>query len=204
VCPDLETIQNEIIQKYRFQPVYHRFQTYGICEDCRENRPFQEIQKLDTERVFARDAIKMALSMQTRCLEFYKDAAKRSQDAGAREFFEQMVRQEEQHIAALDAKLEELTGEEQDLNRAPVFLHFNPSDLDAIIPKAGNSDGTEPPAMDAAGAMKLALVLNEGTTKYFREYAEKFAETHGKRILLEFAELEKTHGDFIRRQIGGT
>ncbi|MDM7997619.1 MAG: transcriptional repressor [Acidobacteriota bacterium] len=203
VCPDLEEIQNAIIQRYRFQPVHHRFQTYGICEDCRENRPVKEIQKQDTERVFARDAVKMALSMQTRCLEFYRDSARRTQDAGGREFFEQMIQQEERHIADLNAKLEELTAKEQDLDGAPVFLHFNPRDLDAIIPDVCNPDRTEMLAMDAAGAMKLALDLNNRTTEYFREYAEKFAETRGKRILLEFAELEKTHGDFIRQRIQG-
>jgi len=203
VCPDLEEIQNEIIQRYRFQPVHHRFQTYGICEDCRENRSVAETPKPDTERIFARDAVKMALSMQTRCLEFYRESAKGNQDVGAREFFEQMTEQEERHIADLNAKLEELTDKEQDLDRAPVFLHFNPCELDAMIPDVSHADRTEMPAMDAAGAMKLALALNDRTTEYFREYAEKFAETRGKRILLEFAELEKTHGDFIRQRIRG-
>ncbi len=204
VCPALEEIQTEIILKYKFQPIHHRFQTYGICEDCSENRPIVDTQKQDTERVFARDAIRMALSMQNRCLDFYRDSAKRSQDAGGREFFEQMMQQEENHIADLSAKLEELTNKERDLEQAPMFLHFNPCDLDALIPKVSSREETACPALDAESAMKLALALNDKTMEYFRAYAERFAETHGKRILLEFVELEKTHGDFIRQRIQGT
>src|SRR5512138_2831845 len=108
VCPELERIQDEIIQRYHFQPIHHRFQTYGICEDCREHRPVAETQKHDTERIFARDTVKMALSMEQRCLEFYRDAAKRNQDPFGKEVFERMAREEEIHIAELNAKLDDI------------------------------------------------------------------------------------------------
>jgi Fur family ferric uptake transcriptional regulator len=72
VSPELEKIQGEIIEKYHFHPANHRFQTFGICEDCRDKRPIEEIQKHDTEKIFARDAVKMALNMENRCLEFYR------------------------------------------------------------------------------------------------------------------------------------
>src|SRR5512146_1410068 len=107
VCPEPERIQDEIIQKYHFQPIHHRFQTYGICEDCREHRPVVEIQKHDTERIFARDAAKMALAMEIRCMEFYRDAAKRNQDSAGKEVFERMIREEESHIAELNMKVDE-------------------------------------------------------------------------------------------------
>src|SRR5512136_559037 len=56
MCPELERIQGEIIQKYNFKPVHYRFHTYGICEDCREQRPVVESPKHDTEKLLARDA----------------------------------------------------------------------------------------------------------------------------------------------------
>jgi len=50
----------------------------------------------------------MALGMEQRCLEFYRDAARRNQDAGGKEVFEKMAEQEEIHISSLNAKLEEI------------------------------------------------------------------------------------------------
>lgn len=198
-CPELEKIQDEIIQKYHFQPVHHRFQTYGICEDCREHRPIGETQKHDTERIFARDAIKMALGMENRCLEFYRDSAERNQDPGGRDFFSRMMREEENHIAGLNAKLEELVNQERDLEQAPIFLHFDPCDLEALIPDITKYEMAGDFRLNARASMDLALALNRKTTEFFKTYAERFAETQGKQILLDFADQEGTHRDLIRR-----
>ena len=204
VCPALEKIQDEIIQRYHIHPIHHRFQTYGICEDCREHRPVVETQKQDTERIFARDAIKMALCMGNRCLEFYRDSAKRNQDAGGREFFEQMTLEEEKHIADLNTKLEELVNEEKDLARVPVFLHFDPCDLEALMPDISKYEMSGGFRLDARASMDLALILNQKTNEFFKAYAERFAETQGKRILLDFARQEGVHGELIRQRLIAT
>ena len=39
ISPELESIQDAIVRKYHFQALHHRFQIYGLCEDCREHRP---------------------------------------------------------------------------------------------------------------------------------------------------------------------
>ena len=108
VCPALNAVQDEIIRKYHFQPLHHRFQTYGICEDCREHRPISETPKQDTERVFARDVLKMLVCMTERTLEFYRAAVKRNQDPGGKDVFERMAREEEKHIAELNTIMQEL------------------------------------------------------------------------------------------------
>ena len=200
-CPALEAIQDEIIQKYHFQPIHHRFQTYGICEDCREQRAVTDMQKHDTERVFARDAVKMALCMEERCLEFYRDSAKRNQDPGGKEVFERMTQEEENHVAELSGKLEEIIRQEKDLDRAPVFLHFDARDLEALLPEITRQQMTGAFRLDAHASMDIALALNRKTTDFFRAYAEKFAETQGKQILLSFAEQEGKHSDLVRQRI---
>ena len=197
VCPALEEIQNEIVQKYHFKPIRHRFQTYGICETCQEKRPVAEVQKQDTERIFERDAIKMALSMEHRCLEFYRDSAKRNQDADGREIFLQMAREEEKHIADLNAKLEELVNRETDIEQAPVFLHYDSCDLDALIMCVSQDKMAGDFRLDANASMDLAFTLNNRTTEFFKSYADRFADTQGKQILLEFAEQEKNHNDHL-------
>jgi Fur family ferric uptake transcriptional regulator len=203
VCPELEKIQDEIIQKYHFKPIHHRFQTYGICEDCREHRPVVETQKQDTERIFARDAVKMALCMESRCLEFYRESAKRNQDPGGREFFEQMVMEEERHITELNSKLAEIMSQEKALDYAPVFLHFDPCDLEALVPDISKHEISGGFQLDARASMDLALALNQKTKEFFKAYAEKFVETQGKQILLDFARQEGIHSEMIRQRLQG-
>jgi Fur family ferric uptake transcriptional regulator len=201
VSPELDRIQSEIIEKYHFHPVNHRFQTFGVCEDCRNKRPVSETHMHDTEKIFARDALKMALSMEKRCLEFYRELAGRNQDADGKEVFEQITRDEEVHIAELNKKLEEIIRQEKDLDRAPVFLHFNPCELEDLIPDLSHYEKAGEFRLDAKAAMELALAINRGTVDFFSSYADKFAETQGKQIFLSFAGRERNHCDQMQRRM---
>jgi Fur family transcriptional regulator, ferric uptake regulator len=201
VCPELERIQGEIIEKYHFKPVHHRFLTYGICEDCRDHRPVTEVQKHDTDRIFARDAIKMVLSMENRCLEFYGDAARRNQDLGGKEVFEWMVREKETHIENFKAMLEEIVRQEKDLDKAPVFLHFNPHELEALIRNFSKHETGGNFNLDARSAAELALDVNRNSAEFFKAYADRFAETQGKQILLNFANQEESHNHVVQQRL---
>jgi Fur family transcriptional regulator, ferric uptake regulator len=201
VCPELERIQNDIIQKYHFQPIHHRFQTYGICEDCREHRPVVEIQKHDTEKIFARDAVKMALCMENRCLEFYRDAANRNQNSAGKEILERMIQEEEAHIAELNMKLQEIVGQEKDLEYAPIFLHFDPCDLEELVPALSRYETGGEIRLDAQASIELALKLNRGAADFFKAYADRFAETQGKLIFSNFANQEANHCDLMRQRM---
>jgi Fur family ferric uptake transcriptional regulator len=203
ICPELERIQDEIIQKYHFKPIHHRFQTYGICEDCREHRPVGEIQKHDTERIFARDAVKMALCMEERCLKFYRDAAKRNRDPVGKEILEQMSREEENHIEDLKGKLAEIISLEKDLEHAPIFLHFDPCELEALIPDLSKYGTDGELSMDANTSTEIALNLNRKSADFFKTYAEKFSETQGKHVLLDFVRQEESHTERIRQRMEG-
>jgi Fur family transcriptional regulator, ferric uptake regulator len=204
VCPELERIQDEIIQRYHFKPIHHRFQTYGICEDCREHRPITDFQKHDTERIFARDAAKMALSMEKRCIELYRDAARRNQDPGGKEVFEQMVKEEENHIAELNGQIEEIVKQEKDLDHAPIFLHFDPCELESLIPDLAKIEMTGNFLMDAKASSALVLSVNRSAAEFFKKYADRFVETQGKQILINFANQEYAHSDLIRQRIEKT
>ena len=202
VCPELDKIQSEIIQRYQFQPLHHRFQTYGICEDCRERRPVAENrQKHDTERIFARDAVKMALCMENRCLEFYRNSAKRNQDPGGKAVLERIIHEEETHIAGLNAILDEIVRQEKDLANAPVFLHFDSCELEDLIPDLSRYERSGEFRLDGKTSIELALALNRGTVEFFRAFAEKFAETQGKQILLQFADDEGKHGALLQQRM---
>jgi rubrerythrin len=162
-----------------------------------------ETQKHDTERIFARDAVKMALSMEGRCLEFYRDAAKRNQDLAGREVFERMAQEEENHIADLNTKLEEIVRQEKDLEHASIFLHFDPCELEALIPDLAKFERSGEFRMDAKASTELALSLNRSLAEFFKKYADKFSETQGKQILLNFANQESAHSDLLRQRMEG-
>jgi rubrerythrin len=181
--------------------MHHRLQTYGICEDCREHRPVTEVQKHDTDRIFARDAIKMVLSMENRCLEFYGDAARRNKDSGGKEVFEWMVREKETHIENLKATLDEIVRQEKGLDKAPVFLHFNPYELEALIRNLSKHETGGDFSLDARSAAELALDVNRNSAEFFKAYADKFAETQGKQILLNFANREESHNHVVQQRL---
>ena len=199
VSPELERIQDEIIRKYRFHPIHSRFQTYGICEDCYEQRPASELTKHDTERVFARDALRMAIAMETRGLDFYRRAAGRNQDSAGNAVFEQVIREEEMHLADLNAQLEELQHQDKGIERVPVFLHFDPCDLDKLIPDLGAFVQEGALRVDAQAARDVAAAIGLRAAGFFREYAERFKETQGKKVFERFAEAEMQHNE----QFGG-
>lgn len=201
ISPDLEKIQSEIIKKYRFQPVNHRFQTYGICEECREHRTVPEMPKMDTEKIFARDALKMALCMEKRGIEFYREAASRNRDSTGREMFERMAMEEENHVAELNAQLDELNHQEKGLEHAPIFLHFDACDLDKLIPDLSHFENNGALSLNAKDSLELAMDLEQGTAGFFRDYSERFMETLGKQVLLSFAEEEGKHYQAISRRM---
>jgi Fur family ferric uptake transcriptional regulator len=203
VCPELERIQNEIIQKYHFQPIYHRFQTYGICEDCREHHTVGEIQKHDTELIFARDAVKMTLSMENRCLDFYRNLAMRDLDSGGRAVFEHIGREEETCISDLNAKLEDIISMEKGLDNAPIFLHFNPYELDALLPDPYKHEANKEIKLDAKTSTELARTLDRRVADYFRQYADKFGDTQGSKILLDYAAIKEEQSNLIRQRLEG-
>jgi Fur family ferric uptake transcriptional regulator len=203
VCPELERIQNEIIQKYNFQPERHLFQTYGVCEDCLEKRDVEEIQEYDTERIFARDALKMVLYMEKRCLEFYRDSAERNQDPGGTKLLERMIGEGQRHIEELNTRLNEIIGQEENLELAPLFLHFDPCELEALLPDLSKYESAGEVRMDEKASTELVVSLNRRVAEFFKAYAEKFAETQGKQVFLNFAHNEEAHVDFIRKSPNG-
>ncbi|HSW38210.1 MAG TPA: transcriptional repressor [Acidobacteriota bacterium] len=201
VCPELERIQGEIIEKYQFKPLYHRFQTYGICRDCQDNRSAGHVHKFDTSGVFARDAVKMAITMENRLLEFYREATRHNQDPAGKEIFERVAVEEEIHIAGLNARLAEILGKEKELADAPVFLHFDLQDLEKLLPDLSQHEVDGELRLGVRESVHLALTLNERSAEFFRSYAEKFSETEGKQILIKFAEQEEGHNALIRHRM---
>lgn len=199
--PELERIQEEIVRKYHFQPLHHRLQVYGICEDCREHRPVPEEPRHDTEKIFARDALRMALMMENRGIQFYRDAANRNVDPAGKALLERITEEEEKHVAELEVELVRLLRQEKALDRAPVFLHFDPCDLENLVPDLNTYAVEGGIRLDARQSLEVAMQLELRAAEFFKDYAEKFLETEGKKIFLQFAEGERKHYESISRRM---
>ncbi|MDR1726687.1 MAG: transcriptional repressor [Acidobacteriota bacterium] len=202
--PELERMQDEIMRKYDFQPDRHWIKTCGVCSNCRENRKGGEERPCDTERVFARDAVKMALATEVRLMEFFQQAAAANQDAAGREVFERIARLKEANIATLGEELDDVVRGEEDVAKAPVFLHFSLDEVEQNIPSLTRLTARPPAqggrpvvemALDAEAAAKLARFLTVTAATFFKDYAAKFPDTRGRRILLGFAGQQESHGD---------
>jgi Fur family transcriptional regulator, ferric uptake regulator len=201
ISPELEKVQQEIVSKYQFQPVHHVFQVYGLCADCREHRPIQDVPKHDTEKVFARDALRMAIGMERRGLEFYREAQERNRDSEGRGVLAAIIEDEQRHLRELEAELDSILKQEKGLAEVPVFLHFNAAELEMLIPDLRRYEVDGVLCLDPRQAMAVAMQLEESAAAFFKEYAEKFIETLGKRIFQRFADDELRHYQMIARRL---
>jgi Fur family ferric uptake transcriptional regulator len=193
VAPELERVQWEIVEKYRFRPVHHHLQVYGICEDCRLSRQSNDQGEYDSEKVFARDALAMAISMEKRGIDLYREAAARNGDPAGSGVFETIAGEGCRHLAKLESEFEDLLRTDKNVRRAPVFLHLDPKALDRVVPDLRELEQNGEFRLDARGSLELALRFEKGTADLFRQYAAGFLETSGKNIFLRFAEDEAQH-----------
>jgi Fur family transcriptional regulator, ferric uptake regulator len=201
VSPELERVQLEIVGKYQFEAMHHVFQIYGLCGDCRHDRPIQEVPKHDTEKVFARDALGMAIEMERRGLELYRAVLDRNSDAAGREILESIVAEEERHLGELEAELEDIQRQERGLSDVPMFLHFNKSDLERLVPDLSRYQRDGELSLDPKAVMELAILLERNAAAFFKEYSEKFMETLGKKIFQRFADAELRHCEMISSRL---
>jgi len=200
LSPELERVQQGVVGRYRFQPLHQRIQIYGLCEDCRENRAAAGGPQPDTEKIFARDALRMAIAMQRQGCEFYRSAAACNQDPAGREVFESIALEEESHALQLEMELEMMHRYEKGLESAPVFLHFDNCELQQLIPNLSSNLSNSELRLDARRALEIALQLEKRAAGFFKEYAERFAETEGKRIFERCAEQQMKHFASINRR----
>ncbi len=201
ISPELERIQDSIVGQYNFRPMLHRLEIYGICQDCQAQPGAADPHKNDTEKVFARDALRMAIELENRGIEFYRELAARNRDPQGREVLEEVISEELLHLEGLQAELKKVQEQESGLEQAPIFLHFNRADLKKIEPdiSAYAKDGQL--FLDARDALALATEYENRAANFIRDFAEKFIDTEGKRIFLKFAEAEQRHFDLIHQRV---
>ncbi len=190
---DVEALLEEVAGARDFQPAETVVQVFGVCEACRTGRSGGTIDGVTTELVFARDALRIAIATERSGLEFYTRAASLTKDRRGRSVFQKLAAEEKEHLGTLEARYRELVAEDPKLEARPTFLFFK-----------GAANG-----LFAEGAEKLRRGVNDqqalligircerGSHKFFKRYGERFEDSEGKRIFLEFADEERVHLDLL-------
>src|SRR3954463_2347569 len=192
---DIESLLEEVAAARNFTARQSVLQIHGTCEACRTGRP-AVAERGVTELLFARDALRIAIATERSGLEFYSRAARIARDARGRKVFQDLAAEEKEHLGKLEARYRELLARDPQLESRPTFLFFK-----------GAANG-----LFAEGADRLLRGVNDqqalligircerNSHRFFKKYGERFEDSEGKQIFLEFADEERDHLDLLVRE----
>jgi Fur family ferric uptake transcriptional regulator len=193
---DVESLIEEIAGARNFEAAQSVVQIYGTCEQCRTGRKTPPIDGLTTELVFARDALRMAIATERSGLEFYTRAASQTKDARGRTVFHKLAEEEKEHLGTLEKRYAELLATDPQLESRPTFLFFKGAASGLFAEGAKQlKEG-----VNDQQALLIGIKCEHGSHKFFKRYGERFEDSEGKRIFLEFADEERAHLDLLIRE----
>jgi Fur family transcriptional regulator, ferric uptake regulator len=192
---DIEALVEEVALARRFEPRQSVLQIYGTCESCQTGNPATAA-TASTEAVFARDALRIAIATERSGLEFYTRASRLTRDARGRRVFQRLAEEEKEHLGKLEARYRELLAQDAKLETQPTFLFFKGAANGLFA--AGTEELKK--GADDRRALLIGIRCERGSHKFFKRYGERFEESEGKRIFLEFADEEHDHMELLIRE----
>ncbi len=186
---DVEALVEEVAAARNFTIAQTEVRVLGTCDACRTGASAPTIDGVTTELVFARDALRIAIATERSGLAFYTRAAAITKDRRGRAVFRKLAEEEQEHLGTLDARYRELVDEEPRIESLPTFLFFKGA-ANGLF--AEGADQLRRGVNDER-ALLLGIKCERGSHKFFKKYGERFEDSEGKRIFLEFADEEKTH-----------
>ena len=192
---DIENLIEEIAGARAFDADKSVVQIYGTCDACRTGRQRPE-EEAPTDLLLARDALRIAIATERSGLEFYGRAARLTQDARGRRIFKQLAAEESEHLAKLEARYQEVLAQDPELEARPPFLFFKGAANGLFA--AGAEDLAK--GVDDRQALMIGIRCERGSHRFFKRYGERFEDSEGKRIFLEFADEEREHLELLIRE----
>lgn len=192
---DIEALVEEVATARNFSARQSVLQIYGTCEECRTGHP-PSADLGTTELLFARDALRIAIATERSGLEFYSRAARVTRDPRGRTVFQKLAEEEREHLGTLEARYKQLLTQDPQLESRPTFLFFK---------GAANGLFAEGADLLAKGvndqqALLIGIKCERGSHRFFKRYGERFEDSEGKQIFLEFADEERNHLDLLIRE----
>jgi len=194
---DVEGLMDEIASARGFSATRSVVQVYGVCEECRTGKKTSQIDGATTELVFARDALRMAIATERSGLEFYTRAATLTKDQRGRTVFHELAAEEREHLGVLENRYRELMKSDPQLESRPTFLFFKGA-ANGLF-EAGTEE-LRRGGVDDAKALLIGIKCERGSHRFFQRYGERFEDSEGKQVFLEFADEERAHRDLLIRE----
>jgi Fur family ferric uptake transcriptional regulator len=193
---DVESLMEEIASARNFLPSQQVVQIFGVCDDCRTGKTTPPIDGATTELVFARDALRMAIATERSGLEFYTRAAAMTKDPRGRAVFQKLAGEEQEHLGTLQKRYRELAAQDPQLESRPTFLFFKGAASGLF------AEGAEElkKGVNDEQALLIGIRCERGSHKFFKRYGERFEDSEGKQVFLEFADEERAHLDLLIRE----
>ena len=192
---DIEGLIEEVAGARGFTPSQSVVQIYGTCEACRTGRPAAATDG-HTDLVFARDALRIAIATERSGLEFYSRAARIAKDARGRKVFHDLAMEEKEHLGKLEERYHALLERDPELESRPTFLCFKGA-ANGLF-----AEGAERllRGVNDQQALMIGIRCERGSHRFFKKYGERFEDSEGKQIFLEFADEERDHLDLLVRE----
>ena len=192
---DIEALIEEVATARGFAARQSVLQIYGTCEACRTGRQ-PAGRPTTTGLVFARDALRIAIATERSGREFYARAARLTRDAHARRVFEKLAGEEREHLATLEERYRRQLQQDPGLESRPTFLFFKGAANGLFA--AGAEQLTR--GVNAREALLIGIRCERGSHRFFKRYGERFEDSEGKQVFLEFADEERQHLELLIRE----
>ncbi|HXG87046.1 MAG TPA: transcriptional repressor [Vicinamibacterales bacterium] len=193
---DIEALVEEVAAARGFTARQSVVQIYGTCDSCRTGRPPVE-EGATSELLFARDALRMAIATERSGLEFYTRAARVTKDPRGRSVFQRLAEEEKEHMSTLEKRYQKLLEQDPQLESHPTFLFFKGA-ANGLF--ARGADELLEEGINDREAYKIGIRCERGSHRFFKKYGERFEDSEGKQIFLEFADEERDHLEMLIRE----
>jgi Fur family ferric uptake transcriptional regulator len=192
---DIEGLVEEVAAARSFTASQSVVQIYGTCEECRTGRA-STLEGGHTDLVFARDALRIAIATERSGLDFYTRASRVTKDARGRKVFQDLALEEKEHLGKLETRYAELLRRDPQLEARPTFLFFKGA-ANGLF-----AEGAERlmRGVNDQQALMIGIRCERGSHRFFKKYGERFEDSEGKQIFLEFADEERDHLDLLIRE----
>ncbi len=192
---DIEGFIEEVAAARGFAARQSVVQIYGTCDECQTGRR-QPGGTVPTELLFARDALRIAIATEQSGFKFYTRAAKITKDTRGRKIFLELAAEEKEHLGKLETRYKKLLAQDPKLESRPTFLFFRGAANGLFA--AGADQLTK--GIDDKKALIIGIRCERGSHRFFKRYGERFEDSEGKQVFLEFAEEERQHLELLIRE----
>ena len=141
----------------------------------------------------------MAIATERSGREFYARAATITRDPRGRSVFRKLAEEEKEHLETLEARYARLLAADPLLESRPTFLFFKGA-ANGLF-----AEGAErlTKGVNDRQALMIGIRCERGSHRFFKKYGERFEDSEGKQIFMDFAEEEREHLELLIHEYKG-